>query len=258
MSDNRKTVFITGASRGIGEAVAKLFAHHGWYVGLYSPEVEQLAAISSGIGEEQSTYKFLDVRDKVSIDEAFAHFSAQTGGRLDVLVNNAGVLANGSFEQIDPIEHDKIIDINIKGATHVLQSAFPLLKSTSNSVVINLCSASSIHGWPQLAVYSASKFYIDGLSEALNIEWSQYGIHVTSIKPPFVKSTMLDNMSFDASNKMTVDMTPEQVANAILAAVDSDKVEHILGGDAKLWAFINKCMPRSLRRKIVRSKAGYV
>lgn len=194
MKEETKTVFITGASRGIGRETAKLFASKGWYVGLYSTSEESLAQLSDEIGTDKSCYQRCDVTDRESVEAAMSHFAANTGDRMDVLVNNAGVLTSGHFDAVDFGEYDKIIDINVRGMTSVAYSAFRLLQQTPNATMVNLCSASSIHGIPLLAVYSASKFYVNGLTEALNIEWSAHDIRVTSIKPPVVKTAMADDL----------------------------------------------------------------
>jgi short-subunit dehydrogenase len=238
-----KTVFITGASRGIGKEVAKLFASKGYYVGLYATNEKALAAVSKEIGTEISCYSRCDVTDTASVAAAMKHFEEHTDGRMDVLVNNAGVLSSGHFEELDFDAYDSIIDINIKGMTRVAYAAFPLLKQTPNSAMVNLCSASSIHGLPLLAVYSASKFYVNGLTEALNIEWREHGIHVTAIKPPVVKTDMADQLMPQLKKRLTVDLKPENVAKAVYKAVDGKQASYLITGKATAWGLADKYLP---------------
>jgi len=252
-----KTVFITGASRGIGKDVAKLFASKGYYVGLYATNKKALAEVSKEIGTDISCYSRCDVTDPESVAAAMAHFSEHTDGRMDVLVNNAGVLSSGHFEELGFDAYDKMIDINIKGMTRVAYTAFPMLKQTAGSAMVNLCSASSIHGVPLLAVYSASKFYVNGLTEALNIEWQEHDIRVTAIKPPVVKTEMADALMPQLVKRLTVDLEPENVAKAVYRAVDGKQVGYIIGGRAMAWSLADKYLPPVGRHALTKWLTDY-
>ena len=252
-----KTVFITGASRGIGREVARLFANKGWYVGLYSTNASALAELRAEIGIERSCFQVCDVTDRASVEAAMAHFAAHTDGRMDVLVNNAGVLSSGSFESLDFDDYERIIDINIKGMTRVAQAAFPLLKQTPGAAMVNLCSASSIHGVPLLAVYSASKYYVNGLTEALNIEWKAHDIRVTSVKPPVVKTGMADDLAAQLRKRLTFDLAPQTVAQAVYDAAGGRRVDYILTPKALVWGWSDKYLPWFGRRKLMSWLAGY-
>ncbi|NKI18719.1 SDR family oxidoreductase [Spongiibacter sp. KMU-166] len=247
-----KTIFITGAANGIGLATAKHFAGLGWFVGLYDINSDGLQSLLDSGEFPHACGKHCDVTQRNSIKEALAHFGSHTNGRLDVLVNNAGVLSSGAFEDIKPEAHDLIIDINVKGLTTVAQEGFPLLKQTPGSTLVNLCSASSVHSLPLLAVYSASKFYVNGLTEALNIEWAQHDIRVTAVKPPIVNTSMGHAIDQRITQRMAVDVEPEQIAEAIEMAIKGKRVSYLLGASAKLWGVIDKLLPESGRRRLVR------
>ncbi len=246
-----KTVFITGAASGIGLATAKRFAAEGWYVGLYDINVEGVEKLLSSGEFSNACGSSCDVTDRDSIQQALDHFSAQTQGRLDLLVNNAGVLTGGEFQDIDSKSHDLMIAINVKGLTDVAQLAFPLLKQTPNSTLLNLCSVSSVQGIPQLAVYSASKFYVNGLTEALNVEWKPYDIRVTCVKPPIVKTAMGASVPERIMERMGVDLLPEQVAEAIYQAVPGSNAGYILGVKSQLLGLVTRLSPWFLRRKLI-------
>ncbi len=247
-----KTIFITGAAHGIGLATARHFAAQGWYVGLYDINQEGLQKLLDSGEFTRACGQACDVTDRHSIAAAFEHFSEHTNGRLDVLVNNAGLLSSGPFESIEPQAHEQIIDVNVKGLTNVAQAAFPMLRETPGSALVNLCSVSSIHGIPLLAVYSASKFYVNGLTEALHIEWAPHDIRVTSVKPPVVNTAMGHQLDPSLTEKMAMDMQPDHVAEAIQMAVEGRRMGYVLGTSARLWSWLDRFLPDSGRRSLVR------
>ena len=247
-----KTIFITGAAHGIGLATARRFAAQGWFVGLYDINRDGLENLLNSGDFPNACGHYCDVTDPISIDEALDHFARHTDGKLHVLVNNAGVLSSGRFEEIDRSAHEAIVDVNIKGLTNMAQAAFPLLQQTPGSTLVNLCSVSSIHGIPLLAVYSASKFYVNGLTEALHIEWAPHDIRVTAVKPPVVNTAMGHQLEPKLTERMAMDMEPEHVAEAIQMAVDGRRIGYVLGTSARLWSWLDRFLPESGRRRLVR------
>ncbi len=252
-----KTALITGAASGIGLATARRLATEGWFVGLYDVNREAVEALLSGGEFSAAGGTFCDVGVRESVTAAIEHFSEATGGRMDLLVNNAGVLTAGPFESMDPAASEAMIRVNVQGLTTVAQLAFPLLKATPRSTLLNLCSVSSVHGVPLLAVYSASKFYVDGLTQALDIEWAQHGIRVFSIKPPFVGTAMLDDMPPQLMKSFTVDFTPEQIADEIMKALNGSGQAYLLGAKARALGLLAKLLPAALGRRLVMRLSGY-
>jgi len=251
-----KTIFITGAAQGIGLATARHFSSLGWYVGLYDINTEALNGLLASGDFPNACAAHCDVTDRASIENAMTHFSQNTNGAMNVLLNNAGVLSMGKFEALSPQDHDLMVDVNVKGFTHVAQAGFPLLKATPSAVLVNLCSSSSIYGIPSLAVYSASKFYVRGLTEALNIEWEDHDIRVTSVKPPVVNTAMGDVVNAQLSQKLGPGMEPDYVAKAIHKAVEGHRVGYVLGTPTKVWALLDKWLPDFARQKLVGYLAG--
>lgn len=252
MSDVRKSVFITGAAAGIGLATARRFAAAGYFVGLYDINQAGLeAAIASG-DFPQACSGLCDVTDRQSIEAAMTDFASHTDGRMHVLVNNAGVLSAGDFTEIAPQAHDLMIDINIKGFTHVAQAGFPYLQRTPGACMVNLCSASSIQGIPNLAVYSSTKFYVNGLTQALHVEWAPHDIRVTCVKPHLVNTPMAHDVVANATEPQEIKLTPEDIAEAIEKAVHGRRVGYVVGGIARIWAILNKFLPESLQIALVK------
>jgi NADP-dependent 3-hydroxy acid dehydrogenase YdfG len=245
-----KTVFITGAAAGIGLATAQKYAQMGWLVGLYDINIEAIEKLLTANEFKNAHGGVCDVTCRESIAAALKDFSRKTNQRLDVVVNNAGVLTGGEFHTIEARDNNLMIDINIKGLTDVAQLAFPLLRQTKNSCLVNICSASSIYGTPGLAVYSATKFYVRGLTEALNIEWKKYGIHVTSIKPPFVQTNMLSKVPSDMTKKMS-SLQPQYIADAVYSAAEGKSISTIPGLQLKLFQLMTKLLPETIVRIII-------
>jgi len=249
-------VFITGAAQGIGYATAQRFAKEGWFVGLFDINREQCVAHVASADFPNAVGGYCDVTSRESVTAALAEFAEASGGRLDVLVNNAGVLSAGDFADMSLDQLDAMADVNVKGLTTMSRLAFPLLKATRGAVMVNLCSASSIHGIPLLAVYSATKFYVNGLTQALNIEWAEHDIHVTCIKPPPINTAMGHQLDPRHIAKMPVEMEPEAVAAAIWQAVHRKPLHIIMGTNTKLWYWINKLLPAGAAKRVVMALTG--
>ena len=218
----QKAVFITGAAAGIGRATALTFARKGFTVGGYDIDEVGLKTLADEMDQlgSKAIVGHLDVTDADEMAQRVAEFAKAAGDRLDVLINNAGILRAGRFEELDVGGHFKEIDINAKGVVNGLHAAFPHLKSTPGSVVVNLASASAIYGQAELANYSATKFFVRGITEALDIEWNRYGIRVIAMWPLYVQTAMTDNIKTGTTDSLGIRLTAQDVADAIAAAVE--------------------------------------
>ncbi len=246
-----KSIFITGAANGIGKAISLKFAAAGWYVGLSDIDANGLEELKQQTGSDKCITLPLNVTSETEWQECLARFYEFSGG-LDVLVNNAGVLESGAFEDIPFSKQQSIIDINVKGVLAGCHSAFPYLKKTQGSRIINLCSASAIYGQPSLATYSASKFAIKGLTEALNLEWEKKGIYVTDMLPLFVKTNMVDDMDAQAIKKLGVNLTADDIAESVYEVstnkIKNHKVHWPVGMSTKAFYLLADLSPAFMNR----------
>jgi NAD(P)-dependent dehydrogenase (short-subunit alcohol dehydrogenase family) len=216
-TDPRPSIFITGAATGIGRAAARLFHERGWFVGIADIDLAGLDALADELGEADSLKMALDVRSPEAWREALSLFHGRAG-RLDVLLNNAGILISGPLESNPIGRHEAVIDVNLKGVLHGCYLAKPYLASTPDSRVINLSSSAAIYGQASLATYATTKFAIRGLTESLNIEWQDAGIRVMDIMPLFVQTAMVTGLDARSIDRLGVRLTAEDVAQVIWRA----------------------------------------
>lgn len=258
-----KAIFITGAASGIGRATARLFAARGWFVGLADineaglTETAALIARDGNSGSGGSIHK-LDVRDRAAWDAALADFVGASGGRLDVLFNNAGIPIGGKIVDLTTEEIERTLDINLKGVIFGAQAAHKYLKATPGSCLLNTASAAGIYGTPGASVYSATKFGVRAITESLDGEWDEDGIRVRDLMPGFIDTPLLDHAPNRASNEdirgrvteAGLEITPViAVAEAAWAAVHGDKLHTRVGKTADRLAFASRWMPGRLRQQ---------
>jgi len=190
---DRKTAFITGAASGIGRATAELFAAKGWWVGAADRNTAGLEELCDALGKDSCRPWRLDVTDRAAWDAVVGELAEQTGGQLDLLFNNAGVAAAGFFEEIPIEESLKIIDVNLIGVINGIYAALPLLKATPNSLCFTTSSSAATYGAPSLAVYTATKFAVKGLTEALAVELSRCDVRVADVLPGVIDTPILSD-----------------------------------------------------------------
>jgi len=259
-SRQRKAIFVTGAASGIGRACAELFASRGWFVGLYDVNVEGVAALAASLGAGNASYGALDVSDPDAWERALAHFWSYSGQRLDVLLNNAGILTAGAFETVPLARHRAMLDVNVASIVVGCHSAFAYLDQTPGARVINMASATAIYGQPDLVTYSATKFAVRGFTEGLDLEWSRVGIRVSAVWPSFVRTAMATGFERIASAKsLGIRLTPADVAATVWRCATSRRCIHkthwTVGLQAGLLSLATRLAPEALTRQVVRRLA---
>lgn len=255
----RRSIFITGGASGIGRAVARLFAERGWFVGI--ADVDE-TGMEDTLGLIEGGFKYshrLDVRDRAAWDIALQAFATAAGGRIDVLVNNAGIGTGGPLGELETEEIERCLDINLKGVLFGAQAAYPYLQKTApGSCLVNIASAAGITGGTGMSVYSATKFAVRGIAESLDAEWAPEQIKVCSICPSFIETPLLDSTGNRKSNQPVrervmaagLEITPvEEVAETIWDAVHGDELHYLVGKTARQLNFAKRWMPSRLRKQ---------
>ena len=255
----RPTVFISGAAAGIGRATALKFAANGYLVGAYDIDETGLASL----GKEAASLSgrvvtgILDVTNSDQWETRLKEFVGEGDGRLDILINNAGILAAGAFEDMPLSVHRRQIDINFNGVIYGTLAAFPYLKDTAGAQVVNLCSASAIYGQPELVTYGATKFAVRGVTEALDLEWSKYDISVKAMWPLFVQTAMTQGVSTGTTSSLGIKLTVKDVSDAIFDATRPvkrrlHKVHFPVGLPSKALSLGSRFSPAWLTREVNR------
>jgi len=258
-ADGRRSILITGAASGIGLATAKRFASGGWFVGLADIDAKGLGAALEAIGPGAGSVHRLDVRHRSAWKAELAAFAKLTGGKLDVLLNNAGVAKGGYLETQTAEEVDLQLDVNLKGVLNGCQAAFDLLSATPGALVVNVASVAGVIAPPRMSVYAATKFAVRGLSEALEAEFLRVGVGVRCIMPWFIDTPLLDKARFSGNEDLRVSLRDEKVpvypvedvAEAIWAAVHGKpRLHHFVGGQARQIGLLNRLVPDLVRKRL--------
>ena len=219
-----KVILITGASSGIGETTARVLASKGARVVLGARRTERLEKLVKEIRDEQGTAHFraLDVT-KLEDVQAFTDFAVETHGRVDVVVNNAGVMPLSKLDELKIDEWNRMIDVNIRGVLHGIAAALPIMKKQGQGQFVNLSSIGGHTVYPTSAVYSATKSAVIVISEGLRQE--NDNIRVTVISPGVTESELADSISDVGARDMMkefrrIAIPPEAIAGAIAFAIE--------------------------------------
>ena len=248
--NTRKVAVITGASSGIGKACALAFSKKGYHVVLAARNEAKLAEVVTAcksLGNDA-----LAVKTDVSVEsdcKNLMHQAISTFGRIDVLVNNAGISMRAVFEDLDLDVLRQLMDINFWGMVYCTKYAIAELIKNKGSVV-GVSSIAGYRGLPARTGYSASKFAMNGFLEALRTENLKTGLHVLTICPGFTASNIRNTaLTADGSSqgespreeaKM---MQPEEVADIMIRGIQKRKKVITLTSQGKLTVFLNKWFP---------------
>ncbi len=247
---NDKVVIITGASSGVGRAMAFAFARRAARVVLVARREERLKAVRREIEPYTSDVLVIpaDLTDDAQlesvIDRTLAHF-----GRIDVLVNNAGISQAGPLQELDPARIDRLLDLNLRAVIRLTQLALPSMLAQREGYILNVGSALGRSAAPLFAPYTASKYGLAGFTDSLRRELHGTGVQVTLVQPGWVHTEMLTPDIEELVERRGFQVEhPDTVAErAVLALVRGER-EVILGGLLpKLGVLVERFAPLLLR-----------
>lgn len=247
---NDKVVIITGGTSGIGKACAEVFGKAGYRPVITGRNRDNLQKTSRALTQLEIDH--LALQADVSVEKehkALVQKTIQKFGKIDMLINNAGITMRALFEELDLAVFKKVMDINFYGAVYATQYCLPYLLKSKGSIV-GISSINGHRGTPARTAYTASKYAMNGFFEALRTEVMHRGVHVLVASPGFTASNIRKNaLTADGSIQKTSPqdeskmMTSEAVAHAIFKAVKKRKRDLILTTQGKLAVFLNKWIP---------------
>lgn len=226
MNETNKVIAITGASSGIGRATAQLLARRGYAVALGARREDVLAALTSELNEAggQAAYRMTDVRRRADL-EALVEHAVTRFGRLDAIVNNAGIGPISRFDALRVEDWDAMIDVNLRGVLYGIAAALPVFARQGGGHVINVISTAGLKIAPTMGVYAATKNAVRTVTEALRQEAGP-NLRVTEVSPGVIATNFASSMTDEkakaaiAERLTGIAIAPEAIARGILFALE--------------------------------------
>lgn len=217
-----KVWFITGAGSGIGAATARAALKAGHRVVATGRNVEKVRNALSEVAGDNLKVIALDVADEAQA-KAAAEEAAQAFGRIDVLVNNAGYSALGNFEELMTDEIDRQMRTNFYGVMYVMRAVLPIMRKQRSGRIVNISSLAGVIGLKHCAAYSAAKFAVEGLSQAVAEEVRQFGIEIVAVAPGFFRTDLLAAANVRYAESVIEDYAAEGTAEAMWSPYDGQQ-----------------------------------
>jgi short-subunit dehydrogenase len=247
---------ITGASSGIGRCLAERAAREGARVAIAARSVDKLDELAASLRAEQ--HDVLAVPTDVTADEDRGHLIqtvVDRFGGLDVLVNNAGVASFGHFDSSTEAVLRQVMEVNFFAPAELIRLAIPVLTQGQQPAIVNISSMCGRRGLPAWPEYSASKFALCGLTEALRGEMTRFDIDVLLVLPGLTRSDLPRHLLRN-EGRMKIDfgagMPPETVADRILRVLRKNRTETVVGREARWMLWFHRFFPGLLDRLIAR------
>lgn len=256
MSSSGRIAVVTGAAGGIGRVIARRLAADGWTLALADRDEGGLAALAASL-REAGHAPSIHVADFVERDasERLLGSVSTAHDRVHLLVNNAGLTVFGALESQAREDVERVLTVNLVSVAQMCRVFTPLLAASAPSHIVNIASFSGVLAFPLQSTYSASKFGVRGLSQALGVELSDRGIGVSAVMPGSVATTLMkDATSYDASMSSTFTemmlrygASPDAVASAVVTCVRRRRPEMLVGWDAQFGSRAHRWAPGAVR-----------
>lgn len=266
MTSNQRVALVTGSSSGIGYETSLTLARNGFLTYATTRNLNKSENIKSLSEKEKLPLKIvqLDVTDDRSVKNAIKSTTAETN-RIDVLVNNAGYVVNGAFEDLAMEEIKAQYETNLFGVIRVTQAVLPIMRKQKSGIIVNISSGAGRFGYPGQSAYISTKFAIEGLSESMSYELEPFGIKVVLVEPGVIKtnifksmvsakksqdpnspySQLMQNVARSFEHMMNGGSSADLVAKVVLKAVTSENpsLRYLAGKDVETWMEAKRSMP---------------
>jgi NAD(P)-dependent dehydrogenase (short-subunit alcohol dehydrogenase family) len=258
-STNQRVAIVTGSSTGIGYETSIALARDGFLTYATMRNLNKAESIKSVATRESLPIrvKQLDVTDDMSVKNAVQTISSETGGRIDVLVNNAGYVLSGAFEDLAIDEIKTQYETNFFGLIRTTQAVLPIMRTQKSGIIVNISSGAGRFGYPGHSAYISTKFAVEGLSESISYELEPFGIRVVIVEPGVIRTNIVNTMvvamkSQDPNSPYSQMMqkmantfevlmknssSPDLVSNVVLKAVKDENptLRYLAGNDVEQW-----------------------
>lgn len=258
-STNQRVAIVTGSSTGIGYETSIALARDGFLTYATMRTLNKAESIKSVATRESLPIrvKQLDVTDDMSVKNAVQTISSETGGRIDVLVNNAGYVLSGAFEDLAIDEIKTQYETNFFGLIRTTQAVLPIMRTQKSGIIVNISSGAGRFGYPGHSAYISTKFAVEGLSESISYELEPFGIRVVIVEPGVIRTNIVNTMvvamkSQDPNSPYSQMMqkmantfevlmknssSPDLVSNVVLKAVKDENptLRYLAGNDVEQW-----------------------
>lgn len=249
LSDFRDRVaLVTGASSGIGAQLARDLVAGGAKVALVARRADRLEALASALGAERTLVVPADVAERAAIEGAVARTHAHFG-RLDLLVNAAGYVRHRLFKDEDIEEFGRMMTTNYLGIVWAIRAALPIMRAQGAGWIMNLSSVAGRLGQPDEAAYSATKFAVTGLSEALVLELGVFGIHVMTVYPALVRTEMFPEETLARMPEDRAFLEPAEFTRVVWKALARGAHEVTVPRWVGIAYLVRVLLPGMLRRQ---------
>ena len=229
-----KNAIVTGAGKGIGEAIAIALAKEGVNVGLVARTREDLVKVAAAVEEcgVKGYYAVADIADLKQVDNAIRDLREKLGF-IDILVNNAGTGKFGKFLDLEPGEWEDIVRVNLFGSYYATRAVLPEMIEHKTGDIVNVSSTAGLKGAPMTSAYSASKFGLMGMSESLMLEVRKHNIRVMTLTPSTVATSLAINNNLTDGDPEKV-MQPEDFAELVIAQLKLNR--RVIVKEASIWS----------------------
>jgi 3-dehydrosphinganine reductase len=256
MNVNDKVIVITGGSSGLGLGLAKHYAKHKAKLVLLARNIEKLESAQKEILAQSPNTEVIiysvDISNQQAIKETLVKIVEKFGG-IDVLINSAGILVEGYFENTPLESFENVMQTNFLSLVSMTHEALPYLKK-SKGRIINIASMASFFGTFGYTSYCASKFAVLGFSEALRVELKPQGIHMHVVCPPEFEGPMVDGIEDGRTPeniklvKTAGTLSVDQVVKETVEGIDKKQFIIIIGSNSRVVAFAKRLMPNVVNR----------
>jgi len=246
-----KVAVVTGASRGIGRAVALAAAAKGARLGLIARSADDLESVLAECGGDGIVAP-ADVTDRAAVESAISSVVAALGP-VDILVNNAGAGSYSAVADTDADVYEQLMRLNYLGTVYPTKAVLPSMLDRGSGHIVNVASVAGRIGAPFEAAYSASKFAVVGFTEALAIEVRRRGVGLSMVNPGPVETDFFDTRGVPYARSSPKPVPAEDVATAVIRAVEDDKLEQLVPGMLRGAVIMRHLLP-----SLYRSGTSYV